>query len=98
MITFTENYHFGTPFKGHRGVNRGKHLSTTIFNVVIDLVLHHWIFVVAEEEAGSEGFGRAVQRLSKCFYSDNGLLAYTRAVRLQWEFYVLTEIFDLVGM
>ena len=61
-------------------------------------MLWHWISVVAEEEAGPDGFGRTVQRLAEYFYTDDGLLASMRAVRLQPAFDVLAELSDRVGL
>ena len=46
--------YFYPPFKGYRGVNQGNHLSPTIFNVVMDAVIWHWVMVVAPTEAGAE--------------------------------------------
>ena len=49
MVARDRGY-FGTPFKGYCGVTQGGALSTTIFNVVIYVVLQHWVTVVAEME------------------------------------------------
>ena len=40
----------GTLFKGHRGVTQCDPLSPTIFDMVFDVVIHHWVTLVAEEE------------------------------------------------
>ena len=67
-------------------------------------VLRNWVSVVAEaeaeaeEESGTEGFGREVHRMMEYFYANDGLLASTRSERLQLEFHVLTDIFDRVGL
>ena len=42
----------------------------------------------------TEGFGRDVQRLVAYFYSDDSIIASTRANRLHWSFFTLLEIFD----
>ena len=53
--------HYGrTPFKGHIGVTQGDTISPTIFNMVVDLVIHYWVTLVARKEAGPYGFGRSV--------------------------------------
>ena len=49
-------------------------------------------------EPGTEGFGREIQRLETYFYAEDGILASTRANRIQREVYVLTKLFELVGM
>ena len=35
--------YYGTGFKGARGVTQGNPLSPTIFNVVVDAVVRHWV-------------------------------------------------------
>ena len=42
--------YYTEPFCGDIGVNQGDPLSPTIFNVVVDLVLRHWGYLVAEQE------------------------------------------------
>ena len=56
--------YYGTGFKGERGVTHGNPLSTTIFNVVVDAVVHHWVKLAVEEadmqgeRAGGQAPGR----------------------------------------
>ena len=46
-----EGGYYGSPFRGERGVTQGDPLSTTIFNVVVDVVVCHWeSLLVAERE------------------------------------------------
>ena len=47
-------------FKGKRGVTQGDPLSPTIFNVVLDAVVRHWLTIAVKEaekrgERGREG-------------------------------------------
>ena len=35
--------HYGSAFQGFRGVTQGDLLSPTIFNVVVDAVVRHWV-------------------------------------------------------
>ena len=42
MAARSGGYH-GTAFKGSRGVTQGDPLSSTIFNVVVDAVVRHWL-------------------------------------------------------
>ena len=49
--------YFRLSFKVYRGVTQGDPLSPTIFNMVVDAVIGHWMAVVAPTEEGSEGLG-----------------------------------------
>ena len=56
MVASTGGY-YGAAFKGARGVTQGYPLSPTIFNVVVDVVVRHWMTVMVEgaEERGKRG-------------------------------------------
>ena len=49
--------YYGKAFKGERGVTQGDPLSPTIFNVVVDAVVRHWVngLVGEAEEKGETG-------------------------------------------
>ena len=64
-------------------------LSPNIFNVVVGVVLQHWVTVAAETDdavnpgaARMERFWQNSQRLAEYFYAGNGLLASTLTTRL----------------
>ena len=38
--------YFRRPFKGYQGFTQGDPLSLTIFNVVLNAVIRHWVVVV----------------------------------------------------
>ena len=104
MVAWSEG-HYGAPFKGFRGVIQGDSLSPTIFNVVVDEVLRHWVTMVAVLEevvppvaANTKGFRKYIQRLVTDFYADNGLLLSTGATHIQRTFGTLTELFGRVGL
>ena len=47
--------YYGTAFKGGLGVTKGDPLSPTIFNVVVDTVVCHWVTgVIADAEERGE--------------------------------------------
>ena len=50
--------YYGEAFKGSRGVRQGDLLSPTIFNVVVDAVVRHWV-TLALAEADKRGRGGA---------------------------------------
>ena len=86
------------PFKVFRGVTQGDSLSPTIFKVVFDAVLWHWVTVVVEEEARPDSFGRAVQILVALFCADNGLIVSMIDERLQRAFGTLMYLFGRLGL
>ena len=57
MVVRAEGY-YGTGFKGARGVTQGDPLSPTIFNVVVDVVVRHWVTLAVEEAEKMGGRGR----------------------------------------
>ena len=58
MVSRAGGY-YKTALKGARGVAQGDPLSPTIFNVVVDAVVRHWVTVMVEgaEERGKLGQG-----------------------------------------
>ena len=53
MVARAGSY-YGKGFKGERGVMQGDPLSPTIFNVVVDAVVRHWL-QIATQEAERQG-------------------------------------------
>ena len=50
--------YYGDAFKGAWGVTQGDPLSPTIFNVVVDLVVRHWVTMALDKaEKRGEGVG-----------------------------------------
>ena len=43
-------------FKGFQGVNQVDPLSPTIFNVVVDAVVRHWILLVTDVALSQDGW------------------------------------------
>ena len=59
MVARSEGY-YGDAFKGDQGVMQGDPLSPTIFNVVVDAVVRHWVTMALDKaekrgERGKEG-------------------------------------------
>ena len=54
---------------------QGEPLTPTIFNIVVDALILHWVVVVVGEDAGYEGFKRAVKKLAALFYLKYGIIA-----------------------
>ena len=79
-------------------VTKGGPLSPTIFNMVVDLVIHLWVNLVMGEEAGMDGFGQAVQWLLAFCYANDTLLASSRLAQIQAVMDVLMGLFERVGL
>ena len=52
----------------------GKPSPPTIFNLVLDVVIRHWVTVVAPTEAGAEGLREMIQELAAFSYVGDGLV------------------------
>ena len=76
MVAKSGRY-FGRPFKGYQVVTQGDPLSPTIFNVVMDAVIHHWVMVVMLTKAGMGGLGLTFIDLVAYFYANDGLMEST---------------------
>ena len=70
--------YYGPPLKGYRVVTQREPLYPTLFNLVVDAVIRHWVTVVAATEAGTEGLGLLIWDLVAYFYADDGLVASTQ--------------------
>ena len=87
------NGYFGPPFKGYHGINQGEPLSPTLFNLVMDAVIHHWVTVVAPTVDGLEVWDLSLGELVSYFYANNGLVVSTQPERRHRAVYALTGIF-----
>ena len=89
---------YGAAFKGFRGLTQGDLLYPTIFNVVVDAVVCHWISLAEAGEGRQDGWVREVQHISAFFYANDRLVALTDPVWLQGAFDTLTGLFKRVGL
>ena len=69
----------------------------TVFNVVVDAVIRHWVTVSVPIEVGEEGLRDSIEELMVFFFADDGLVALPRTERFQRLLNVLTDLFDQVG-
>ena len=76
-------------FKGERGVTQGDPLSPTIFNVVVDMVVRHWLQLATQEAERRGDWGRESRHQAALFYADDGMIASSEPRWLQWAFTVL---------
>ena len=64
--------YFGADFKGDRGVTQRDPLYPTTFNMMVDVVVRHWLDVTVE---GAEDLGQEGRHQNALFYTDNGMVA-----------------------
>ena len=88
--------YFGCPFKGYQCVTQGDPLSPTIFYVVVDAVIRHWVTVVTPIEEDTRGIGLTRTDLTAYFYANNGLVESTQTERQHKAFDVPAGLFDRV--
>ena len=66
MVARSAGY-YGTVFGGERGVTQGDPLYPTIFNVVVDAVVRHWVNGLVDEAEAKGEMGREGRHQSKIF-------------------------------
>ena len=72
--------YYRADFKGFQGVTQGDPLSLTIFNVVVNSVVSHWILLVSVGTRVEYGWGMEVLHCAAFLYGDDGLVASTDLV------------------
>ena len=80
------------------GVTKGDPLSPTIFNVVVDAVVRHWVTLAVTESETRGVRGREGRPQAALFYADDGMIASSNPQWLQWAFTQLVGLFDRVGL
>ena len=95
MVAKVEGY-YGSDFQGLRGVTQGNLLSPTIFNVVVDAVVIHWVEVMVES-ADKQSRNRQEERHQNAFYyADDGMVVSLDPRWIQGAFSTLLGMFDRV--
>ena len=97
MVAKTGKY-FRHPFRWYQCVTQGDPLYPTIFNMVVDAVIRHWLTVVTPTEAVTVGLGLKIIDLEAYFDANYVLLASNQPERLHRDFDVLTGLFGRVGL
>ena len=75
-------------------MTQGDPLSPTIFNVVVDAVVRHWVTLAVTEAETRGRRGREGRHQAALFYADDGMLALSDPQWLQWAFTQLVGLFD----
>ena len=73
-------------------------MSPTVFNVVVEATIWHWVKLVAPMEAGEEVLRETIHKLAALSYADGGLVVLPWPERIQKAFNVLTDLFNRVGL
>ena len=81
---------------GGRVVTQGNPLSPTIFNVVVDVIVRHWVHGVVEEEEAQGETGREGRHQAELFHAEDGMVASLDPAWLQCAFNALVGLFDRV--
>ena len=97
MVARAGSY-YGKGFKGGREVTQGDLLSPTIFNVVVDAVVRHWLHLATQEAERRGERGREGRHQAALLYADDGMIASSNPRWLQWAFTQLVGLFDRVGL
>ena len=79
-------------------MTQGDPLSTTIFNVVVDAVVCHWVTMALEESEKRGDRGNEGRYQASLFYADDGIVALSDPRWLQWAFDALVSLFERVGL
>ena len=72
---------------------QGDPLSPTIFNVVVDVVVRHWVNGLVDEAEAKGEMGREGRLQSAVFYADDGMVVSSDPVWIQGAFNTLVAIF-----
>ena len=83
---------------GGRGVTQGDPLSPTIFNVVVDVVVRHWVMDVIAEAEAQGGLVKEGRHQTALFYANDGMVASSDPGWLQGAFNTLVGLFYSVGL
>ena len=77
---------------------QGDPLYPTIFNVVADAVVRHWVHGVVKEADARGDIRREGRHQAALSYADNGMVASSYSTWLQGAFNALVGLFDRVGL
>ena len=64
----------------------------------MDVIIRHWVGLMVENEAGTDGFGYTVADKMTLLYAYYGLIESTNTVWLQWVFDIIIGLFEIFGI
>ena len=77
-------------------MTQGDPLPPTIFNVVVDVVVCHWVTLTVEEAEKRGDRGEEGRHQAALFYADDGMVASSYPRWLKWAFNALDGLFERV--
>ena len=97
MVVRARGY-YGTALQGARRVTHGYPPSPTIFNVVANAVLRHWVTGVIGDTEERGNHGKEVRHQAALFYAYDGMVASSDPRWLQGAFNALVGLFYRVSL
>ena len=97
MVT-REGGYYGRAFQGAFGVTQVHPVSSTIFNVVVDAVVHNWVTVVTAGVEERVKHGKEGRHQAALFYAGDGVVVSSDTRCLQGAFNTLVGLFGRVGL
>lgn len=89
----------GHVFEATRGTTQGSIVSPTLFNIVLDCVTRHWLFLtVGNNQIVQTGLGQEARNKLSMFYADDGYISARDEAWLQEAATILTGLFRRVGL
>jgi hypothetical protein len=97
VVARQSGYYYSEPFKVGHGVIQGDVISPTIFNIIVDVFLHHWDSVVSPVPTDTDALGTNILERLSLFFIDDGLIRNTVPKWLQDAFELLVDLFEWAG-
>jgi hypothetical protein len=98
LVVAKQGGNFGVALPAMRGVAQGDTVSPTIFNIVVDAIIRHWLNLILDDGSEVIGFCQTVREQLVLFYADDRLLASRNQLWLQMALSCLCELFERVGL
>jgi hypothetical protein len=90
---------YGTAFKAGRGVTQGGPLSAKLFNILVNAVVHEWVWQLEEDGDCKDGeLAALTATFFAIFYVNDAYLASQDAGFLQSTLTLLVDLFQWVGL
>ena len=93
FFTRQKGYH-GPHFKENKGINQGRIILPTLFNLIVDNVVRKFLALMVEDQLiAQEGLVLVVGRFLELFHNKNGMVGSQDPEWLQGSLNLLTGLF-----